>query len=366
MSFMRHLHLYNFVAKISTIMPQTKYNLHLKGYVGGYDFDRDYVDYVLAKNEGKPVHVLIDSLGGSLATALSIASAFKRHGDVTVHFVGMNASAATIASLGARHISIDASAMYLVHKCSAEFFEWGSLNADQLATVRDNCEAAIRDLNKLDNNVAAMYSAKCSKPEADLLDLMRVGGWLTAQEAKAWGFVDEITDLGETKPVLTDAVASAMAAAGMPIPNIPTADKETPFARFLAAIAALFKPNHTDENTNPESSHNTNNPTSNPSQTMLQSFSLLGKVLNIEGFAVGEDGVTLTAEQVQAIERAIADRDKRNTELAEQLKAVKESPADTSTAVINDGKADTHQPLNEVESFARTCNNARELFNQLP
>ena len=226
-------------------MPQTRYNLHLKGYVGGYDFDRDYVDYVLAKNEGKPVHVLIDSLGGSLATAISIASAFKRHGDVTVHFVGMNASAATIASLGARHISIDASAMYLVHKCSAEFFEWGSLNADQLATVRDNCEAAIRDLNKLDNNVAAMYSAKCSKPEADLLDLMRVGGWLTAKEAKAWGFVDEITDLGETKPVLTDAVASALAAAGMPIPNIPTAysRNETLIERFIAAIASLFNTN---------------------------------------------------------------------------------------------------------------------------
>ena len=105
-------------------MPQREYQLQLKGYVGGIDFDRNYVDYVLAKNEGKPVHVLIDSLGGSLATALSIASAFRNHGDVSVHFVGMNASAATIASLGAKHISIDASAMYLVHKCSAEFFEW--------------------------------------------------------------------------------------------------------------------------------------------------------------------------------------------------------------------------------------------------
>ncbi len=346
-------------------MPQTKYNLHLKGFVGGYDFDRDYVDYVLAKNDGKPVHVLIDSLGGSLATALSIASAFKRHGDVTVHFVGMNASAATIASLGARHISIDASAMYLVHKCSAEFFEWGNLNADQLATVRDNCEAAIRDLNKLDNNVASMYSAKCSKPEADLLDLMREGGWLTAKEAKAWGFVDEITDLGEAKPVLTDAVASAMAAAGMPIPNVPTDGKETPFARFLTAIAAFFKPSHNEEITKEENSHN-NNPSIKPSTTMCQSLSLLGEVLNIEGFAVDEDGVTLTAEQAIAVERAIAERDKRNTELAEQLNAVKKSPADTSTAVINDGKADTHQPLNEVESFARTCNNARELFNQLP
>ena len=80
-------------------MPQPNYNLHLKGYVGGCDFDRNYVDYVLAKNKDKPVHVLIDSLGGSLATALSIASAFRAHGDVTVHFVGMNASAAYLYRL---------------------------------------------------------------------------------------------------------------------------------------------------------------------------------------------------------------------------------------------------------------------------
>ena len=370
-------------------MKNTQYQLHLKGYVGGYDFDRDYVDYVLAKNEGKPVHVLIDSLGGSLATALSIASAFKRHGDVTVHFVGMNASAATIASLGARHISIDASAMYLVHKCSAEFFEWGSLNADQLATVRDNCEAAIRDLNKLDNNVAAMYSAKCSKPEADLLDLMRVGGWLTAQEAKSWGFVDEVTDFGETKPVLTDAVASAMAAAGMPIPNIPTAysRNETLMERFIAAIASLFKSGkcYGHEQTaaaNPqaevapdvaptseEETHNENNQSqqpskSNPSATMIQSLSLLGEVLNIEGFAVGEDGVKLTAEQALAVERAIAERDKRNTELAEQVQALKANPAEKSQTVVDASQQQT--PKSPINAFADTVNSAKKLFNQVP
>ena len=361
-------------------MAQTQYHLHLKGYVGGYDFDRNYVDYVLARNEGKPVNVLIDSLGGSLATALSIASAFKNHGNVTVHFVGMNASAATIASLGAKRITMDASAMYLVHKCSAEFFEWGNLNADQLATVRDNCEAAIRDLNKLDNNVAAMYSAKCSKPEADLLDLMRVGGWLTAKEAKAWGFVDEITDLGETKPVLTDAVASAMAAAGMPIPNIPTAysRNETLIERFIAAIASLFKSGKEAEheqisagNSQAEmkekASHNENNhpssPTLKPSATMLQSLSLLGEVLNIEGFAVGEDGVKLTAEQALAVERAIADRDKRNTELAEQVQALKANPAEKSQVVVDAPQQTAKSPF---DVFADKVNNAKKLFNQVP
>ena len=340
-------------------MPSTQYQLHLKGFVGGYDFDRNYVDYVLTRYEGKPVNVLIDSLGGSLATALSIASAFKRHGDVTVHFVGMNASAATVASLGAKHISMDASAMYLVHKCSAEFFEWGHLNADQLAQLVDQCEATIRDLNKLDGNIAQMYASKCSKPQDKLLDLMKEGGWLTAKEAREWGFIDEITDLGETKPVLTDAVASAMAAAGIPIPNVPAADKETAFARFLAAISSLFKPKSEDDSVNHTEITKT--------QALMNQFlPLLGKVLNIEGFAVGENGCSLTLEQLKSVEASLSAKDQRIAELADELAAVKQSPGDTSTAVINEGKQDTPQPQDEVESFAQACSSAQQLYNQLP
>ena len=80
------------------------------------DDDRKAVDNMLAENQGKQVNVLIDSTGGQLGTGLSISSALKIHGNVSVHFVGLNASAATIASLGASHISMDAGAMYLVHK----------------------------------------------------------------------------------------------------------------------------------------------------------------------------------------------------------------------------------------------------------
>ena len=110
-------------------MSKTSYNIQLKGYGGGYDFDRATVDKELAKNEGKQVNFLIDSLGGSLATGLSISAAFKNHGEVSDHFVGMNASAATIASLGAAHISFDKNAMYLVHKCSTALHNQGGGSA---------------------------------------------------------------------------------------------------------------------------------------------------------------------------------------------------------------------------------------------
>ena len=39
------------------VMSKTAYHITLKGYVGGYDFDRSTVDRELAKNEGKQVNI---------------------------------------------------------------------------------------------------------------------------------------------------------------------------------------------------------------------------------------------------------------------------------------------------------------------
>jgi hypothetical protein len=99
---------------------------------------------------------------------------------------------------------------------------------------------------------------------------------------------------------------------------------------------------------------------------MNRSYELLGKVLQVEGFAVGENGVTLTEAQMQAIEDALAARDRRNTELADELAAVKKSPADSSTAVINEGTSDKHQPQDGVQSYVETCNQAKALYNLVP
>lgn len=313
-------------------MSKTAYNITLKGYVGGEDFDRNTVDRTLADNEGKQVNVLIDSLGGSLATGLSISAAFRNHGNVAVHFVGLNASAATIASLGAVHISIDAGAMYLVHKCSMAFFEWGSLNSDQFSTLIADCEKIKADLDKLDLNVASLYAKKCRKPVADLLALMKAGGWLTAREALEWGFVDEITDLAdEPAPKLTDALASAMANAGMPIPNIPIseAERESAFGKFITAIASLF-------NSKPNTQMSKETTKTEP-----------------------QDNSGVIAD----LKKQIADRDARIAELEAKLA---KTPAEPSKQVVEDSKPQgAAAPKNDVERFVDTYNSARQLFNEV-
>ena len=337
-------------------MSKTAYHISLKGYVGGYDFDRSTVDRELAKNEGKQVNVLIDSLGGSLATGLSISPAFKNHGNVNVHFVGLNASAATIASLGAAHISIDAGAMYLVHQCSMAFFEWGSLNSAQFATLIADCEKSKADLDKLDLNCAQLYAARCKRKTEDLLALMKVGGWLTAKDALDWGFVDEITDLAdEPAPKLNDALASAMANAGMPIPNIPIAesDKESAFAKFIAALTSFFKPS-----TNPITT------------AMIKTYTFLSAILADKPLTVKDGAATVTVAQLDAIEDALAEKDRLCNEqkqtIADLQAKLDKQPAEPTKQVVEDNKPGGEpKPKNDVEQFVDTYNSARALYNEV-
>ena len=299
-------------------MPQTNYHLHLKGVVGGYDFDSSYVDFVLGKHKDNCVNVLIDSLGGSVSTALSIAS------------------------LGAKQVTMDSSAMYLVHKCSAEFFKWDNLNADDLDTLIAQCKQMKNDLDKLDGNIASMYAGKCKKSKDELLGLMKVGGWLTAQEAKDWGFIDEITNFGEAAPVLTDAVASAMADAGIPIPNIAVPDTTNSFIAFLKS---LFRNNS-----------NSNIPNiTKPENKMKITATHLCDALAIESIEAEDNKVTLTAEQVKSIDTKLAD-------LQAEIETLKQKPGDTTTTVVDDkGKSER----NEAEDFADTVNEATKLFNSI-
>ncbi len=280
-----------------------KYDLYLRGYVGGADFDADLVSRVLAKHKDQPVTVLIDSLGGSLATALSIAAAFREHGDVTAHFVGMNASAATIASMGAKTITIDECAMYLVHKCSAEFFQWASLNADQLQEQIDQLNQMKSDLEKMDLNVAQMYARKCKKPVADLLALMKTGGWLTAAEAHQWGFVDSLTDNHEDAvPVLTEDLAASMQANGLPLPDMEIKATPTPsgFNRLVEMLSSFFqrKTETTAEVTNPQNSTDMNK---------LLPFLAVALAMQQQEFTLTDEKLSLTAEQADTLEAFIKD-----------------------------------------------------------
>lgn len=337
-------------------MAKAKYHLHLKGYVGGYDFDSDYVDYILNRNPDTEVHVLIDSLGGSLATALSIVAAFRNHGNVHVHFVGMNASAATIASLGAKHVSIDSSAMYLVHKCSIEFFRWASANSDKLADIIKEAKQMKSDLEKMDANVAQMYATKCQKSQEELLALMKKGGWLTAQEAKEWGFVDEITDYEEdAAPVITDSIAADMGAAGIPVPShLAKEQPSTLLTRFIEALTNIFK-----SNSNAQSDMNPNNEQQQEQQQAQQ------QQQTPETTAQQHEQQEL---QEQPTAEAMAQKDQEIATLKAEIEALKKAPGASTSHVVENDKSDKEEDNDpsSPEAFFNTRKRAQALYDMMP
>ena len=336
-----------------------RYDLRLKGYVGGEDFNTEAVDEVLKQKKECAVNVLIDSLGGSLSTALSISSAFAIHGDVHVHFVGMNASAATIASMGAKEITIDRSAMYLVHKCSKLVFEISQLNADSMQSLIDELQKMKNDLDKLDYNVAGLYARRCKKKPEDLLALMATGGWLTAEDAKEWGFVDEITDyMEETAPLMTQALASEMLGAGIPLPNVPFKAESNGLESLIEMarnFIGYFMSNRKTES-------NTKTPV-----TMNIECNNVTTAMGVDALESNNGTVTLTEAQVLALESAMQEMQNQLTtanesiaSLESNVAALKASPADDTTDVVADGSS--HETT-AAGTFYDTVASARKLFD---
>lgn len=335
-------------------MPKHVYDLHLKGYVGSADFDSNAVHNILQCNPDKEVNVLIDSTGGSLATGLTISSAFRNHGNVSVHYTGMNASAATIASMGAKHVSIDRDALYLVHKCMQAVFEWGAMNADDIAAMMEQYGKLKVELDKIDLHIAAMYASRCKKPVEDLLKLMESGAWMTPQEALEWGFVDEITDYEEDAPaVLNDTQAIAMSKAGIPLPNIPILSEksESIFRRIEGLITKLI------------------NKTSNTTAAMKKKvLTLLCACLSIEAISISKEGATLSEEQLDKIEdlfkekeNALKEKDEKIASLEKQIEELKKEPAQKSQQVI-ESKQDVTTTSDPVANYIKAVNAAREYF----
>lgn len=278
-------------------MPKN-YNLYLKGYVGDWNFSADMVSAVLDKRKDNEVCVLIDSLGGRVDTALTISSLFRIHGNVRCHYVGMNASAATIASMGAKHVSIDANALFLVHKCMSVVFEWDYMNADELAAHIAQLEKLKKDNDTIDACIAGMYASRCKKSKEDLLALMKEGAWLTARQALEWGFVDEITDDPEdTAPEITDVVADYLAKEGIPMPPL-QAKKGSLLERLMNLFTSNQKPAAPAEK--PETAQNT----LKMHKPLTSLAALLGAAV-----AVADGKITLTSGQAESIEDALAGHD---------------------------------------------------------
>lgn len=282
----------------------------IDGYIGGGLYSKGYVKSMLEGNESKDVTILVNSLGGDYNHALNIKAQLERHGKVTVDFYGgFNASSATVIALGAKHVRINKYSFYLIHKVSEWVDKWGYMNEDELATAIKELEKVKNENEKITLQLASMYSDKSGKSVKDILALMKEEKWLTAEEAKEWGFVDEVyvNESKENGVRQLNMHATKIASLGFPTPNMRSFEEppETPmkmdsivtqFSNVVEQLGALF-------------------PSKNNKEKHMKDFERVNGVLKVNTLVSADGkGVYLTEEQLRKLDAHLGTiEEERNT-----------------------------------------------------
>ena len=164
----------------------------IDGYIGPYGYSKQFIRNELAGQSKNPVTIKISSLGGSVDDALNIYDQFVEHGNVTAELSAFVASSGTLISLGAKIVRMNENSFYLIHKAMNWVDEWGTMNEDEIESLIAKLEAQKQQLAKITLQLAKMYVKKTGKTLDQITSLMKQETWLTAEEAKSWGFVDEV------------------------------------------------------------------------------------------------------------------------------------------------------------------------------
>ena len=168
--------------------------VNIKGVITSNDYQEVYdwmgyeatspkvVERALADANGAPIDVEINSGGGDVFSGSEIYTKLKDYnGDVTVKIVGLAASAASVIAMAGKTIKMSPTAQMMIHNVSSR----GS------GDYRDMAHAA-EVLENANQTIANAYQIKTGIAQEELLAMMDKETWLTAQQAKEQGFVDEI------------------------------------------------------------------------------------------------------------------------------------------------------------------------------
>lgn len=344
------------------------YHIDIDSYIG-YPVSKQWVAAQLKAAGKGEVAVRINSYGGDVQTALDIRQQFIDHGNVTAYIFGMTASAATILAMGAKKICMSRYALMLIHRCAGWVDTWGRMNAEELAAAIRALEKTQVDLETIDGLIVAVYAQRTGQKPADIAHVMQEAAWLTAEQCKELGLVDEIIEEGEAEPV-TDSVRHQFAACGLPEP--PTKDskdlKDSKDSKgFLSKVIKAIK-----------DSKDSKKETTGKKIVMDNSkITSLLAALGIETLATNEDGTCgLTEEQLTALNDQLAAAASASAEAAAlkqeaetlraentTLKAANDSLTEQVKALqAADGAADTDI---EPESSKEMAETAAAMFDRI-
>lgn len=344
------------------IFDYMEYNLSIDSHIGPWGYSKNFIRNQMSGLKNKPVNVRVSSLGGSVDDALDIRQQFIDHGNVTCYLYGYVASAATILATGAKKTCMSQYAFYLIHKVSNWIDAWGNYNADQIQKLIDDLKANKLENDKMDLVLANLYANKCKKKVDEILPILKEGRWLTAKEALEYGFVDEIIEDG-TKLNFDDAMKTRFNMFHLPeLPapdkKVETKDDEAPnwFNNF---VNKFLKPQNT------ETTQAQNKTQINSTQKfMKKDYQKVNSILKFDGMEFDKDGkVTLTEDQVKAINDHIANIEKESSDKDNEISDLK---TQNENLKKNDGDETTHINGDEGDDDDITkLNTAISMFNDV-
>ena len=267
------------------------------------------LDRIKALN-AKRITVKINSLGGDVNHALAIHDLLAEHPAlVTTQINGLCASAATIVAMAGKERRMSKNALFLIHQCSAYV---GRANQEQLAQELETQKT-------VNGRMLDIYTAACNGKEAEISDLLKanngLGKWLTATEAKDFGFVTDIYNESRKTACFTQSAFSDNGLPALPEAYADMVAAEDTRSTWQSLVDLLTK--HFSGNDNPQNQTLTD---------MKKLFPLLAVALALQDTAAydPEKGASLTDTQLKAIEGKLTELDNL---LKERETLVKEKQA---------------------------------------
>ena len=267
------------------------------------------LDRIKALN-AKRITVKINSLGGDVNHALAIHDLLAEHPAlVTTQINGLCASAATIVAMAGKERRMSKNALFLIHQCSAYV---GRANQEQLAQELETQKT-------LNGRMLDIYTAACNGKEAEISELLiannGLGKWLTATEAKDFGFVTDIYNESRKTACFTQSAFSDNGLPALPeayADMVAAEDNRSPWQSLVDLLTKHFSGN--------------DNPQNQTLTDMKKLFPLLAVALALQDTAAydPEKGASLTDTQLKAIEGKLTQLD---TLLKERETLVKEKQA---------------------------------------
>ncbi|KZE91184.1 head maturation protease, ClpP-related [Microbacterium sp. TNHR37B] len=211
-------------------------SLHVYGVIGGMWGDVAAADIVPAIRalDVATLEVYINSPGGDVFEGIAIRNAIRQHpAHVVTHVDGLAASAASFIAVAGDEVVMGENAQLMIH----DAWTIAIGNADDMRQVGD-------DLDRVSDNIAAMYATKAGGEATAWRAVMKAEAWYSADEAVAAGLADRAEGTAPAEqPAAFDL--SMFAHAGRAAAPAPAAlathrEKETLMnrAQLLAALNA--------------------------------------------------------------------------------------------------------------------------------